>query len=408
MRLRVGIAVLCVGLTTAGAVGCVGTDSDDEPEETGVEMTVDIHDDADIDGMRFTAFECGEEEPVFVDERALDDMTLPEGMPEYTDAPFDKDSEHLFAHYSEVVDPGCYDVMVEPIDRDGQLVDDCRVAMAEDVEVVKDKTTELLLVSQCDGPEDVAGEIGDERLDVTGAVNHPPEIQQVEAQPSTTLTCPETTLELCTKVTEPDADPVAFDWLQLEGPDPVTGPDETYFVQDGTKVEKCVEYELADETADYLFELTVYDYFMLGKDDPITAEQWYKQESYGKIESRDTITMPISVECPEDVLPEPPPEDKKDKKDQKKYEDKKDDKDKDEKKAKKDDEEDVLPEPPPEDEKDEKDKEEEKEKEDVLPEPPPEKTEKEQKKKEKDDDYDDDDDHDDNDDHDNDDDHDTA
>ena len=353
-RYRNGIAFICGALLSVGTLACSGTDSDDNPEPTettGVQMTIDIQEDTNIDGIRFSFFECGEHDPWLVEDQTLDEMKLPEGMPQFGNDPFDEDSEHLYANHVQAVDPGCYDVTVEPIDGDGDPVAECQESAVTDVDVQEDETVELLLVSQCDPPEDSDSSGHSDKpdkegvIDATGAVNHPPVIQNVKVDPSTTLTCP-AEVEMCATVTEPDADPVVFDWDQLEGPQPVGGPTETFFEQDGTHVEKCIAYEFADETADYLFEITVWDYFMEGEDDPIVAEIWYEQEGFGDIESRDQITVPISVECPEDVLDEieeKDKDDKKEKKDDKKDEkDKKvyDDKDKKEKKDDKKDEED--------------------------------------------------------------------
>lgn len=344
MKFRV--AAVCLGFTVAGAVGCVGTDTDEDPDDTettGFEMTVDIQDKTNVEGMRFTGLECGDDDPVFVEDRDLEEMTLPDARPEFVDDPFDEDSEHLFAHFHRTVDAGCWDVTVEPLDGDGQTIPYCEAATVQDIEVVEGETTEVLAVSQCNPPkydDDKKTKPDDPDdggvIEVAGTVNHPPKIKSVEALPSRTLECP-ATLELCADVVEPDADPVVFDWLQPEGPDPVAGPEETLFEQVGTKVEKCVEYELPDQTADYLFELTVFDYFMLEEDEPITAEQWYIRQGYGEIESSDTITVPVSVECPDDVLGVgEDKDDKKEKKDDKK-EKKDDEKKKDEKYYEKDD-----------------------------------------------------------------------
>ena len=330
-----------VGLMLTGTLGCVGLDTDDEPDETeatGVEMTIDLHEKVEAEGIRFSIYQCGEDEPEYVEEQSLEDATLPDAIPEFAGAPFDEDSEHLFANHRQVVEAGCYDVTIEPVDQQGELVDQCEAASAEDVEVTEGETTDLLLVSQCETPddkkEDVLPELPeDAELDVVGAVNPPPEIKSVEARPSADLECP-ATLELCADVVEPDQDPVVFDWVILEGPEPTAGPVETVFEEDNGKWHKCVEWELPDETADYLFELTVFDRFIIDGE-PVEIEDWYRDQGYDDVESRDTITVPVSVDCPdeEDVLPIiEDKKDKKDKKDEKDKEDKNDDKDKKQKK----------------------------------------------------------------------------
>lgn len=315
MKQQITALVAGAALVAGVAVGCAGTDGENEPddiERTAMEMTVELDDKVDVAGIRFSIFEHQQDDPQYVQEHNLEEMTLPEAMPEFLEDPFDEDSEHLFARHTQPIDTGSWDVMAEPIDEDGQLVDECEPVTAEGVEVEEGETTQVLLVSQCEvtDPEKVLAEPADEgELDAVAALNHPPQITSVQAVPSDELQCP-ATLELCADVVEPDRDPVVFDWVVLEGPEPLEGPTETVFEEDNGDWHKCVEYVLPDETANYLFELTVWDRFIVDGQ-LITVEGWYRDQGFGEIESRDTATIPVSVDCPDE---EPVIDDKKDKK----------------------------------------------------------------------------------------------
>ncbi len=321
------LAIAALATSWVGVVACGNTGPEDNPEEstqTGVTTTVELGSHAHVDGMRFTIFECGEEDPLIVEDRSLDDATLPSAMPELEGDPFDEDSFHHFAQFFTTVEAGCYDVMVEAI-MDGQVADDCEPAMARDVEVRAEEVTEILLVTQCEDADGIhEPDDHDENFDIVGTLNYPPKIEKVEVVPGVNLECPDVTVQLCATVTEPDHDPVVFDWIQLQGPEPVAGPEEILFDVEEGITEKCVEYELPEETASYLFELTVFDYFQIDGE-PITAEQWFRQEGYGEIESRDTATVPIHVDCPPEavdpIIEDPPKKEEKKEKEEKKKRD---------------------------------------------------------------------------------------
>lgn len=285
------LMAICVCGVFAGMVGCVEADGDeevDEAEQTAMALSVDFQGDTDVAGMRYSIFECGADTPLFVEQKDLEDMVLPGMIPHFENEPFDERSSHLFADYFRVVDAGCYDVVAEPLDADGDRSADCRKARADEVRVVDSKTTEVLLVSQCDGPERGA-------IDAVAALNHPPQIEAVNFDPSKFMACP-AKLTVCATASDPDGDPISFEWKQLEGPALDKGPvvvDES--AADGSTTQ-CVEMTFQNRGAGYLFELTVFDWFY-DDGEPITAEEWFLRHDYGEVASRARLEIPVYVGC---------------------------------------------------------------------------------------------------------------
>ena len=227
-------------------------------------LSIDINGETDVVGFAYTIRECGDRPVVAEGVKNLEDLVLPGMIPTFDNAPFDENSRHLFSDFFTVLPAGCYDVEVEPINKQGVASEQCGVASADDVYVKDGKTTEILLVSQCEGPETGA-------LDVVAALNHAPRINAIKFS-KFNRECDK--IEICATASDPDNDPIYFEWQQLAGPELVKGITVkgqekckgwycdylkyTYpNVYDGHGTE-CVKLQLG-EAGDYEFEVSVYD-----------------------------------------------------------------------------------------------------------------------------------------------------
>jgi len=290
MRKRLAVGIASVGLLAG--LACVEGDPEgpEELETSGLNLTVDYKGGSDVAGFRYYISKCGKKsEPLKVVEKDLEDLVLPGGIPSFVNKPFDEKSQHLFADYFTVLKAGCYDVRAEPIDKYGDVSKQCRSVEYKGAIVKDGKTTEILLVSQCQGKKVGA-------IDVVAALNHPPKIKSLEYDPSKFLSCPDAQVKLCATAYDPDKDPMTFEWEQIKGPDVWKGPKVVYSKQKKGVRTECVTYKLEDLDADYKFKVTVYDQFH-SKKGLITAEEWFYKNGYGKVESRASLKFPLYVAC---------------------------------------------------------------------------------------------------------------
>jgi hypothetical protein len=167
---------------------------------------------------------------------------------------FAEDSEHAFADALFVLDSGCYDVTVTPLDDFGAPSVMCSPASQSAVWVEEGVTTEILLVSQCNG-RDFGG------LDGVAIVNHAPQLDSVSLDPSAFVGCG-AVQRLCASVTDPDGDPLEFAWST----DPANPFPAVPFVAErsveGDTVTECVEL-VAEQAGDYEVGLVVFDLGLL-------------------------------------------------------------------------------------------------------------------------------------------------
>ncbi|AWV89771.1 hypothetical protein [Bradymonas sediminis] len=252
------LALLCLGLT----VGCgEAVEQTDAPpaasspafDTATLALTTDVLADTDIGGVRFTATEvdCTTGAPITpanVETADVDlaDMFIPGGNGTFENAPYDEDSQHLFADQYFDLSPGCYDVLVEPLQADGSLSEDCWSAHRDAVPVFAGSTTEILLIMQCRG-EERGG------LDTIASVNHPPQIDDLQFEDSK-FTCTERT-RVCVTVSDPDSDPVDVTWDIEPGAHIVSSSIETNAA--GETVACATIY--SQEPGSYQVAATVYD-----------------------------------------------------------------------------------------------------------------------------------------------------
>ncbi len=259
MYKRRGVVIGAAFLLAMGcglATGC-GEDGPDrdmperQPQDTGLALAIDFQGDTDVGGFRFEVREC-DGDLVKEETKSLEDLVIPGMIPEFVDGPFDADSRHLFADYFTTIEPGCYDVAVEPVTTSGAPSQDCSPAVATEVFVVNGKTTEILMISQCKGDE-TGG------LDVVAALNHPPSIKSIDYSPSKFVHECEIA-DVCVTAHTPNSDPLEFEFEQTAGqqlrfPLEVTDP-----VVEGDRVTSCMR-AVPLWNDDYEFKVTVYDMF---------------------------------------------------------------------------------------------------------------------------------------------------
>ena len=267
----------------------------DAARVTGLALTFDTLDDTDVAGFMFTATEvdCATGLPIappnvvtaFED---LEDMYLPGTGGMFENAPFDTDSQHLFSDHFFALPPGCYDVVVQPVDINGDPSIDCAPASASNVTVNDGATTEILLISQCRERNTIGG------LDVIAAINHPPRITNLEYDPSKFICEEETTI--CVTAEDPDSDPVVLvptagtGWTLVSSvEDPTTGA-----------ITTCFTFAFGGP-GDYNITFTAYD---LGYDADgalVTMSEILAAQGTPLV-SEDSITVPVHVLPEEDCI----------------------------------------------------------------------------------------------------------
>jgi hypothetical protein len=258
---------------------------------TGMALSVDFKGKTDVVGMRFEVETC-QGKPVLSKSKALEDLQLPGMIPTFVDNPFDGQSSHLFADHFMVLPAGCYNVRVTPITNKGAASEDCASASAQNVTVHDGLTTEIVLISQCKGAQRGA-------LDVIAALNHPPVLKQLKYHPSKFLQCPAEVI-LCATASDPDDDPIEFEWKQVYGPAPMYGPVVTTRSEYGGKITECVKIAFEDLSANYGFKVNVYDMFHDSQAGLVRAEKWFELNGYGEVDSRASLKFPVYVSCDDD------------------------------------------------------------------------------------------------------------
>ncbi len=216
MRTIGWLSAVLIGFFVATGCGQILDDDsspDGETSETGMSLSVDINAGTDVAGFYYAIRECGDRPIVAEGRKALEDLVLPGMIPKFENEPFDANSRHLFSDFFTVLPAGCYDVAIQPLtDRDTPS-EQCDIASAQGVDVLEGATTEILLVSQCKGPE-----IG--ALDVVAALNHPPVIRSVKFE-KFNHECDK--IKICATASDPDNDLIQFNWKKTDGPKLVKG-----------------------------------------------------------------------------------------------------------------------------------------------------------------------------------------
>jgi hypothetical protein len=253
-------------------------------------MTLRISNQSDVASIRFffKRVSCSGEsiEPfTLTTDKALEDILLPGGIPEFEDSPLHGGSAHAFADLFVDLAPGCYQVSTHPLAAEGTASQSCAPALSASVRILDGQTTEILLIHQCKGD-------GRGAADVIAALNHPPALTSLTFEQSKfVLRCEEQ--RVCATVRDPDADPVEFSWQQINGSPLNQGPEviKSQLNSDGSMTE-CIRM-VADTPGRY--ELTVVAFDLLRDPDSgqlIRFEEYYARQGNPQ-QSRTTLSFPF-------------------------------------------------------------------------------------------------------------------
>ncbi len=230
---------------------------------TGADLSVDYYGDTDVVGFHFevTRVACDENdtfEPNTIEANVdLVDGIFP-GQIEFVEQVLDPDSRHLGSDFFVTLDPGCYDVLAVPASEvDGETwlpSEDCASAATEGVQVDAGLTTEITLLSQCQGDP-----IG--ALDTLVLLNHPPELDltidekfNYECEP----------VEVCATVSDPDDDPIEVTFTNVSSHgvnefDLDVGEPTVIGFENGHRVWEVCATIVTQESQSYDFLVEVYD-----------------------------------------------------------------------------------------------------------------------------------------------------
>ena len=286
-RLTRLIASFFAALLAYGASACISTDLPDDGSDgpTRIEQGLGVSGAAiahsDVDKMEFRIYNCGGTTPIETKTSGIEPMTLPGGIEEFENAPYDPDSKHAFADKYFLLGAGCYDVEVEPLKSDGQPSTKCSIASKQGVTVTDGQTTEILLISQCQGQARGG-------LDVIATLNHPPRVDGLEFIPSKFISCPND-VTICVDASDPDNDPMRVEWNILSGPTPLTLPQvTTSSVSNGTLTE-CIKFKPG--VGNWTLEVTVFD--QLFENGLLTDFETYYTNQGNPQQSRDSLSFPL-------------------------------------------------------------------------------------------------------------------
>ncbi len=254
--------------------------SDEQPGErtsaTGLALSADLTGKTDVTAVRFeltpvacdTGLKAGD--PI-VGERPLEDFAIPGGIDSLENAPLDAKSAHAFADLFMDVPAGCYDVVAEPLDADGNPSVACARAEKRNVLVSSGETTEVFLINQCIGRDPGA-------IDAIATLNHEPELS-VSFESSKFVKCDESQV-ICATATDPDRDPVEFVWSVDAAADALSGPVVKSHEVDPVSgaVTECVEFTAS---AAGRFDISVSAYDQVWRDgELVRVEDWLALEGY--------------------------------------------------------------------------------------------------------------------------------
>lgn len=271
------IALVMMGWMGCGQDGVDEDGPDNESERTGLALGVDYYGDSDVAGFHFQIRQCRDAAIVLEEDRDLEDLELPSGIPVFSKGPFADGSTHQFADFFTLLEAGCYDVVVEPVTDSGAPSSDCQPAEATEVFVVAGMTTEILLISQCEGVDVGA-------TDVIGALNNPPVIESVEYEPSKFVHECEAA-EVCVTAFEPDGDPLEFVFEQTGGKQLRFDLEVSEAESDGYRTTQCMR-AVPIWYDSYEFQVTVYDQFH-------KEGNKVRAEDYLGVPSRAQLTFPV-------------------------------------------------------------------------------------------------------------------
>lgn len=308
--LRAGIlSAVTLGTITCGQDNANhgGTPIDQIDGQTGLQLTTDILSTTDVVGFEVQIVSCvGVSTYQQRATIALKDMVAPAGT-KFPTTGLNAQSGHLFADHFLTLPPGCYNVTVRPLSNISQPYPSstqCRTAAANNVVVAPNKTTEVLLLSQCDGTISVGG------LGTVAGINHAPEIRWAAYLPSK-FVCEESTVDLCVGAYDPDNDPMEFSFGSSLSFDVLPIQQVTLPVHDAGETVRCWRLRTAvGQAGDQTWVLKLYDLMVDGSriEDFLKANRPAGQQVADPgATSQDSLSGPFHVVAKANCIPPPPP-----------------------------------------------------------------------------------------------------
>jgi hypothetical protein len=280
--------MLLPGIVGVAAMGCHLWQGGDEPNEEGkvpnaaLAVSTEVAAESDVARIRVAVEGCdgsGRQEI----EAEVHEMSLPGGFKD-TGVPVTEGSSHRFSDAFLVLPAGCYNLEAQPLDAEGKSSASCFAAHAKDIKVVDGKTTEVWLVSQCDGPATGA-------LDTTTITNTPPTIKSLNYNPSKFILAGSSVM-LSVAAEDADNDPLDFEWTQVSGPSCNL---QLIRAEDDNESEQRDAVKISPTMAGkYEFQVNVYD-LMRDKDGKLIRFERYLEQQGDAHLSRDSLVIPLYV-----------------------------------------------------------------------------------------------------------------
>lgn len=187
-------------------------------------------------------------------------------------------SDHDFTDIFLLVDEGCYDLVAQPLDGAGDASTDCSMAVSDGaVEVLDGLTTEVLLLSTCEG-QATGG------LDTVIAFNEEPTITDFTYDGSTFTDVCAAPVTVCADATDPNRDAIEFTWDVGTASHAVLSHDQV----DDISTE-CIEITPADDD-DLTIAVAAYDLLADGS----RIEDYFTSVDNAQ-DSHDTLEAPLHV-----------------------------------------------------------------------------------------------------------------
>ncbi len=296
-----GGLILCLILTSCSSDPNASPPASASQTELGLSAAVSTS--SDVEKMRYTVSRCGGNR-VQREMRDLASSSFPGNLETFHRRPYDPDSKHRFSDMFVMLDAGCYTVRVEPLRDDGTPSPKCAPA-AKQAHVTDGGTTEIVLISQCEG---------DERggLDVAGTINHEPEIRDITYTPSKFVPCAEEA-QVCIEATDADNEPLRVEFGIEKGPTPRTSPKLSTPVDEKGRIVSCLSFMPGQ--GDWQLKYRVWDRVWF-QNQLIDIETYIENYQHGSHHSHDTMYLPLRGEAceqrdtgvrdaGEDVAPQP-------------------------------------------------------------------------------------------------------
>jgi hypothetical protein len=265
--------------------GAPATQQTTQSGETGAKMSVSLGTDTDVVGFHFEVESkachpgASYEDFFYAENVELDQTVFPGRIEFLEDAPFDGDSAHQGADFFIALDPGCYTVTATPVSSihgdDFEASCDCSTAKSDKLEVEGGYTTEVTLISQCEG--DLVGAI-----DALVMTNTPPTVVP-DIENKFNNQCE--TVQICATGWDPDDDPIEFDFTNLTKGhdffDVDVGDIELVGYESGHRLWQQCAGIVTEDIADYTVEITAYDLAYDEDGNEVRIEDLIDMDSHG-------------------------------------------------------------------------------------------------------------------------------